>query len=84
MEEHEARHLLTADEAREVSLSWWPLRRLGQLAELGSAYHTRSVGMSPLPFPLSRWELVQVAKAHDQAYEDFRILESLPQAEGEK
>ena len=58
---------LTPDEARGVTLSWRPLRRLGQLAECGAGFGI-TVPESPLPhFPLflTRRGLVKTAETYE-------------------
>ena len=59
---------LTSAEARTVRLSRNPIRRLGQLAELGSHVSGIRIGLSPLPRFMTRGALVRRLEIREKAY----------------
>lgn len=72
---------LTPEQARTIELSANPLRRLGQLAELGSGFHTKKVGSSPLPQYMTRGDLVRAAEAHEAAVDAMNAINTIEELE---
>ena len=68
---------LTPEQARTVELSLNPFKRLGQLANYGSAFHLKQVGSSPLPMYMTRGDLIRVADARQRAERTMDILANL-------
>ena len=68
---------LTPEEARTVELSWNPIKRLGQLAEYGAAFHLQKVGSSPLPLYMTRGDLVRTAEAHEHARQMIEAIQEV-------
>jgi hypothetical protein len=68
---------LTAEEARTVPLSWRPLKRLGQLAEYGSAYPVKKMASTFPSFPafMTRGDLVRMARASEPYFEQLKALQ---------
>jgi hypothetical protein len=72
---------LTTEEARTVELSHNPIKRLGQLAEYGSAYGLKKVGLSPMPLFMTRGDLVKAAETREKIVASLSTLQEIVQGE---